>query len=232
MATVTFVWAHALLGSVAWEDEVGLFDWPPAAEFANVVRYDARSYRWPALVDDLLRAGGSGPFVAGGAGMGAATALLAAVRAPRRIQALVLATPPTAWETRAAEGDLYEELAATAERHGPAALAEWVWPAGGPAFVAGSLAAGAAARHLAGMDKKIVPAVLRGAGSSDLATKAEVRGVIVPTLILAWEGDPGHPASTARHLADLMVQSELHLASDLDDVRAWPGRISAFLAGV
>jgi len=82
------------------------------------------------------------------------------------------------------------------------------------------------------MDEKVVPSILRGAASSDLPTRDEVHGVVVPTLILAWTGDEAHPVSTAETLADLMVMSELHVANDLAGVRRWPQLVSDFLGGI
>jgi pimeloyl-ACP methyl ester carboxylesterase len=61
-------------------------------------------------------------FVAGGVSLGCATALYAALVAPQRISALILGTPPTAWETRAAQAALYEQMAALVEARGTAAL--------------------------------------------------------------------------------------------------------------
>lgn len=42
----------------------------------------------------------------------------AALAAPERIDALVLALPPTVWETRDAQADLYENLARLVETEG------------------------------------------------------------------------------------------------------------------
>lgn len=241
-----FVWAHGVLSSVRHEAETGLFDWRCTAGMADLVRYDARghgtgsvqyetrAYRWSALVDDMLREAGDGPFVAGGAGMGAATALLAAVRAPRRVAALVLAIPPTAWKDRSGEADRYQKLAATVERRGPAALITDS-PVGGQApFVSEAVpyCGEACARQVFSMDRRALPAILRGAAVSDLPAREEVRLVIVPTLILAWSDDAGHPVATAEMLADLMVQSELQVAADMDAVRSWPKLVRDFLATV
>jgi 3-oxoadipate enol-lactonase len=77
-----------------------------------------------------------------------------------------------------------------------------------------------------------VPSILRGAALSDLPTREELHGVVVPTLILAWTGDPAHPVSTAETLAELMVMSELHVASDLAGVRRWPQLVRDFLGGI
>jgi len=82
------------------------------------------------------------------------------------------------------------------------------------------------------MDRKAMPSILRGAASSDLPRRDEVRAIVVPTLILAWTGDPAHPVSTAETLAELMVLSELHVARDLAGVRRWPQLVSDFLGSI
>jgi pimeloyl-ACP methyl ester carboxylesterase len=117
----TLVWGHGLLSDRASEDELGLFDWS-ALDGVRLVRYDARGHgassapadpdelRWSALAQDMLAVGeavGASRFVAGGASMGCATALHAAVAAPERVEALVLVIPPTAWETRTAQAQMY-----------------------------------------------------------------------------------------------------------------------------
>jgi 3-oxoadipate enol-lactonase len=232
---------------MAHEDDLGLFDWSGAESVARVVRYDARghggcecahfedrAYRWSALVDDMLRAPGQGPFVAGGASMGAATALFAAVRAPRRVQGLVLVTPPTAWETRPAQAEVYEAAARLVEQRGMPGYVQALQTVGQPRILAEELPESRTIwlRHLRRMDEKVVPCILRGAASSDLPIREEVLAVVVPTLILAWTGDPAHPVSTAEALAEEIVMSELHVASDLAGVRRWPELVREFLGGI
>ncbi|MDQ1373389.1 MAG: 3-oxoadipate enol-lactonase, partial [Actinomycetota bacterium] len=112
-----FVWAHGMTSSMAADDDSGVFDWS-SLEAVRVVRYDAPSHgrspiapsdedhRWDRLADTMLSvadSAGFSTFVAGGASMGAATALHAAALAPERVSAMVLVIPPTAWETRAAQ---------------------------------------------------------------------------------------------------------------------------------
>ena len=232
---------------MAHEDDLGLFDWSCAGSVAQVVRYDARghggcecshfesrAYRWSALVDDMLRAPGHGPFVAGGASMGAATALYAAVRAPRRVQGLVVVTPPSAWESRLEQAEAYEAAARLVERRGIPGYVKALQTAGQPRILTEELpeADNIWLRHVRRMDEKVVPSILRGAALSDLPTREELHGVVVPTLILAWADDPAHPVSTAETLAEHMVMSELHVASDLAGVRRWPELVRDFLGGI
>jgi len=236
-----------MASSRAHEDELGLFDWAPVEDVARVVRYDARghgqteamqyydrAYRWPCMVDDMLRAGGSEPFVAGGAAMGAAVALWTALRAPKRVQAMVLMAPPPAWESRVPDAEQCEKAARMVEARGLPAWADDVRRRPQPRIFADELprAGDVTARHLLTMEEKAVPAILRGAAASDLPTRGEVRSLVVPTLILGWADDPGHPLSMAESLADLLVLSELRVATDLAAIRAWPDLVRDFLTGI
>lgn len=247
MSRCNFVWAHALNSSMAHEDDLGLFDWSVCAKVAEVVRYDARghgscgplqyedrAYRWSALVDDMLRAVPEGPFVAGGASMGAVTALYAAARAPRRVQALVLATPPAAWESRQSQSEIYRSGAELVETRGVRGWVSALKRQPQPRIFAEELpeAQEVWLRHLEQMDERVLPAILRGAAGSDLPSREEVRAIVVPTLILAWEGDSTHPVSTAEILHELIVLSELQVARDLGGIRTWPYMVRDFLDGL
>jgi len=137
MSTRAFQWGHGLTSSMAQEDRAGLALWRRFGDGWEVVRFDARGHgsssgvpgasqcRWDALAADRLAladALGHRRLVAGGASMGAATALHLAVRAPERVEALVLMIPPTAWATRRAQADRYRADADLLERQGPEAL--------------------------------------------------------------------------------------------------------------
>lgn len=247
MGRCTLVWAHGLNSSIAHEDELGLIDWSSVGEAARVVRYDARghgtadaryvdrAYHWSALVDDMLwAAGNEGPFVAGGIAEGAATALYAALRAPRRAQGLVLVTPPAAWDLRQGWADEFASAAAEVEGGGLDSLVQVMRRRPQPPILERELpgAQEIGLRHLAAMDEKAVAAILRGAAASDLPGREEIRSLVLPTLILAWDGDPSHPLETAQALAETLVLSELHVADDLAGVRTWPQVICEFLSGI
>lgn len=243
MEKYPLVWAHGLCSSMAHEDELGLFVCSALSDVMPVVRYDARghgsniggyeerSYRWSAMVDDMLRAA-DGTFVAGGIGMGVATALYAALRAPRRVAALVLVLPPAAWDERSQASAAYEADADLAEMGGVRRLADEVRrrPLSPLLAQVRSDAREVDARHLQAMDPRILAPVLRAAARSDLPRPEEVRSLIVPTLLLAWEGDGSHPVATAQALADAMIQAELQVARDVADTKAWPAAVEEFLA--
>ncbi len=243
MEQVPLIWAHGLCSSMAHEDELGLFQCSALADVMPVIRYDTRGhgsssggyeerpYRWSAMVDDMLRAA-DGPFVAGGIGMGVATALYAALRAPRRVAALVLVLPPLAWGDRASASATYEADADLAEMSGTKRLADEVRrrPVSPLLAQVRADAREVDARHLQAMDPRLLAPVLRAAARSDLPRLDQVRTVIVPTLLLAWEGDPNHPVSTAQALADAMIQADLRVATEVADTKAWPSVVEEFLA--
>ncbi len=204
----------------------------------QVVRYDARghgtaggpddqaAYRWPALATDLLAladALGFDRFVSSGVSMGTATTLHAAVRAPERIEAMILAAPPTAWETRAAQADQYRAGAEFFRGKDPSALAAFLQPP----LVFADRPPEAAIPDIPG---DLLPTVLHGAADSNLPDKGDLAALDQPTLILAWADDPSHPVSTAEQLHETLPNATLHVSSDVDDVRTWTDHIQRFLA--
>jgi 3-oxoadipate enol-lactonase len=74
--------------------------------------------------------------------------------------------------------------------------------------------------------------VLRGAAMSDLPSPEALRQIRRPTLVLAWETDPGHPLSSARLLAHHVRGSRLAVASTSREVRRWPEAAASFLREV
>jgi pimeloyl-ACP methyl ester carboxylesterase len=74
--------------------------------------------------------------------------------------------------------------------------------------------------------------VFRGAATADLPARVDVAKIGVPTLLLAWSGDPAHPESTATQLAELMPKAELVVARTWDELQTWTSRSQAFLADV
>jgi pimeloyl-ACP methyl ester carboxylesterase len=241
-----FLWGHGLTSSIAAERDTGVFRWEEAGGL-DVVRYDARSHgrspvgttaeehEWSALAGDFLAVADStfGPgssFAAGGASMGCATALFAALAAPSRIEALVLVIPPTAWETRAQQADTYLGSAGFLEAKGMEAFiaASRQLPAQ-PAWTAANREV--RYRHLAATSAEGLALALRGAARSNLPSREEVASISVPALILAWEDDPGHPMSTATALQSLLAGARLEKASSAADVAAWPSVVAGFLGG-
>lgn len=236
-----FVWCHGLLSSRAREDRDGLFDWRPVVEQRwRWVRYDARghgesagtnnvaAYSWPELSRDLLGLAdtlGISRFAAGGASMGCAAVIEAALAAPDRIDRMVLAVPPAAWGDHAGQAEHYRANAAylrsQGDDEGLAALEVEVRPPilGNPPNLPA----------VPGAHPEWLPAILRGAAASDLPPPHQVAQLPQPTLILAWDTDAAHPLSTAERLAELLPRADLHVARTMRQIQEWPRLVSVFM---
>jgi 3-oxoadipate enol-lactonase len=150
---------------------------------------------------------GAARFIASGASMGCATALCAAYTAPERIDALFLIVPPTAWETRAAQTDVYNNLARVVEMQGLMALVDMLKQRPLlPQFLVEAFPAWAALhlRHITDLQERMVPALLRGAGLANFPPRDQLQTLTMPTLILACADDASHPLATATELVDLL----------------------------
>jgi 3-oxoadipate enol-lactonase len=241
-----FYWGHGLTSSSAQEAQVGLRPWDGVPDGWEVIRYDARghgastggtdpdAYRWPELAADLLAladALGHERFVSGGASMGTAVSLTAAVAAPGRVDGLVLMIPPTAWATRAAQSEKYRANADLAEEGGLDALVAAELASPPIPIFAGLFDREEMTRARAkALDVRVVPSILRGAAASDLPDPTAIGRLAQPALILAWQGDEGHPVSTAERLRSLLPNADLLVAERLADLAAWPKRVARWCA--
>ncbi|MGN6742033.1 MAG: alpha/beta fold hydrolase [Amnibacterium sp.] len=236
--------AHSLATSRQWEDEAAVFDWTPVtAAGSRLVRYDTRGhgestgepdpeqYRWSFLAGDLLalaaEVSADRPVDALGESTGCGVVVRAALQAPDRFRRLVLAAPPTSFESRAAQAELYLAAAEMIELRGVEAWQRLVSVAP-PAPI---LREGGWTRspHVAVRDR-LVPSVLRGAAASTFPDGAALAAVTQPTLILAWETDFSHPLETAEFLAEHLPNAVLEVARTPDDIRGWGSRAAEFLA--
>ena len=239
------IWGHGLSMNRVGDAGMALVDWDRVP--VTVVRYDARGhgesestpdldgYSWAELgLDQLALADalGIGPYVAAGASMGCGTALHAAVAAPDRVEALVLVIPPTGWETRAAQTDVWEQSAQIIETRGIdffiAARAAVDPP---DPYVGDDERRARQDAFTRSWDPARLAHVLRGATRANLPERDAIATLTVPTLILAWTGDPIHPVTTADELARLLPHAEVHVASTRAEVDAWTDHLAAFLTG-
>jgi pimeloyl-ACP methyl ester carboxylesterase len=243
------VWTHGFTASMASEDVLGSSAFLRGLPGVKLVRYDARGHggsapgkdaqasAWHSLALDLLELADRLELarpVAGGASMGVATTLHAAVRAPRRFAGLLLTIPPTAWETRPAQAALYSGGAALVEARGVDAYLD-------------AMRAAFRANPIPGFDESVQEAMiaalraktapelaqlLRGAALSDLPDPDALRALDVPALILPVRGDPGHPLSTAERLHELLKGSALIVLNDLRELAQQRDAIARFVASV
>jgi cytochrome P450 len=237
------VWTHGFTSSIEMEEATGASALWRGLD-ARVVRYDARGHgrsapgrdeaaqAWPALGSDLLElvtALGLERPIAGGASMGTATALHAAVRNPGAFTGLLLVVPPTAWETRKSQADLYRAGAALIEARG---VEGYVAVARESLRSMPGVSVEMAERMLADLRaKSAVDLVrnLRGAAASDLPDPARIRELDLPALIVATRGDPGHPLSTAEKLAELLPHAQLVVLDDLSQLPQAREELARFL---
>ena len=240
------VWGHGLSRSVAEDDQFPMIDWQRIRRTRRVVRFDARGHgesgplaspvdgAWDRLALDevgLIEALSLPEVVLGGASMGTATALHAALNLGDRVRGLVLTIPPTVWNTRSGQARLYEAMAQIVDEGGvePLIEASAAVPPPDP-FAEIDDFNQLRAASLRRADPKRLAAVFRGAAHADLPGPDAVATIAAPTLILAWSGDPGHPVSTAERLADLLPNAELSVASTLGELFAWTDRVADFLS--
>jgi 3-oxoadipate enol-lactonase len=237
------IWGHGLSQSRALEAATPVVDWSRVR--ARVTRYDARGhgesestsdlsgYTWAALAQDQLALAdhlGIDRYIAAGASMGCGTALHAAVQAPQRIAKLVLVIPPTAWETRAAQAAVWRAAADAIESDGVEGMiaAQATMPVPGP-FASDPDYRERSAEAARSWNANRLARVVRGAAGADMPSRAEISALDVPTLILSWTGDPGHPTETAAELARLIPHAAWHTASTAADLAKWTDRINEFV---
>lgn len=246
---IPFLWGHGLTMNMQVEDVIGIFDWIKVAESVELVRYDARGhgkseatysaddYHWVNLGMDMLALAdkmGFAQFMAGGQSMGCATALFSAFLEPDRIRGLVLVNPPTAWEMRASQTSLYEQMAQLIEAKGVAAFVDLMrqrppipaWqvrerPELVDIFLEAALS----------FEPELLAQIMRGA-NCNLPDRDKLHNLTMPTLILAWPDDPTHPIETAKELHRLLPNSRLIVSAHNKEVETWSQEIHKFLIEV
>ena len=220
-----FVWGHGLTSSRASEDRLPLLDWSAfTGAGRQVVRYDAAGHGETGGPADPPRTSGLSSrstcwrcSTSSGSIASTSAARRWAARPPstppcaRRSASTAWCSsiPPTAWETRAAQAEIYAAGADLAEREGKDAWLAAAAAAPRPAIFADLPPVPPAAD----ISEELLPSVMRGAAASDLPSPDAIAALEHPTLLLAWAGDPGHPESTADRLHELLPNSELRVAS-------------------
>ncbi len=171
-----------------------------------------------------------------GVSMGAASILRILTREPARFEAIALLLP--AW----LDGD-------APDREANARLADTLETPAGAQAVEREVLASDAMRALVGREPRwehVIREQIRRmnapglthalraypSGDAPVANPALLKRVVAPALILAHDGDPGHPAEVARRLHELLPHARLHVAPEplemLDDMHACGLTISGF----
>ncbi len=240
-----FVWAHDAFFSIDDDDLHSLVDFRKLAAAHRVIRYDAvghgRSagvahpgdHTWDSRADDLLQLCERLrlPHVTlGGFSTGAATALWAAHMAPDRVDRLVLAALPNGWTWRAPAAGIQGLLGASALTgitEPIRFLARYLPIPSPPAPSVGAYQA-AHFRRIVTTPRQRYVAALVGAARSNLPAPEELANLEVPTLVLAYPGDPLRPVGTAVRVARALPNAELVIADEQSDVAGWTDLIGEF----
>lgn len=239
------VWGHGLTGSRGLSAAYPLVELKPIERHRAVVRYDARGHGMSSILGDptkgswaelaldqqaLLDHVGFDRVAIGGVSMGAGTALYSALALGNRLEKLVLVIPPTGWDERAAQVKQYEQMAQLVETKGSQALVAAAAKLPPPDPFAGTTDyVDRRAGSLGGANAARLAACFRGAAHADLPPLDAIATIAVPTLVLAWSGDPGHPVSTADQLGATLPNVEVSIATTRGELATWSDQVHAFL---
>lgn len=242
------IWGHGLMGSMTLETATGWFH-PAESQAIRRIRYDARGHgrsspgqsatehQWSCLGRDMLdiahHYAGQPYFALGGQSMGCASALFAALLEPSSVSHLVLALPPTAWDSRPAQVDRYRKMLGLIRARGVSSLVALArqFPTLPPWLNDARPGDNdEALRVMEQFDVNVLQHILEGAMQSDLPSREALNQLTMPALILAWEGDAIHPLTTAERLADTLPAAQLQIISSPAELDRWPGLIDAFLS--
>eukprot|EP01064_Diplonema_japonicum_P010018 TRINITY_DN17395_c0_g1_i1.p1 TRINITY_DN17395_c0_g1~~TRINITY_DN17395_c0_g1_i1.p1 ORF type:complete len:312 (+),score=49.21 TRINITY_DN17395_c0_g1_i1:59-994(+) len=240
-----FVWAHCMGGCRASEEKEGYFNWDDAG-YAALVKYDSRGhgssegseggigYTFKALGGDMVRVAreifAEEPTILGGASMGCAATLHAAVEDPKRVRGLVLCIPPPCYDKRDEKRAFMESLSSSFTKEGGYEKYLAVNRASRPV----GLFAEAGKKHTweppAFISAEHAAHAMLGASLSDFPSQVLLQSLSsIPALILSWEGDSMHPIESAKTLHTLLPGSKLVVASTFTEVQSWPSLVRSFI---
>lgn len=231
-----------MLGSVASDSVFSLVDLAHLAGQLSLLRYDAcgqsisGDYSWDAMTDELIRTADEHQYnsiILGGTSMGAGTALHAAVRFPERVKALILVTPPPAWELRGGVKTLYSKIAEKANKNTiPEFLKRIVQLNADPPEFYEQVYPGTRQRLLEyqlGFEPRYYSQIYNGGAASDFPPREQVAQINVPTLLVSLPEDSKHPVEIAQNLHQLIRGSELLVISDYASYENLQERVSDFI---
>jgi len=238
-----FIWLHGMLNSVESDSDYSLIDFESLQNQLSVVRYNYSDksvngdYSWPALTDELINVLDAQEYdkvLMGGLSMGAGTAIHAAVQYPERVKALILVTPPPAWEIREKVKSVYRKVITktNAERI-PEILKRIIQLNQDPPEYFEKNHPGTKQRlleHRLGFEPQYYTQIYVGGANSDFPSREQISKINVPTLIIAHPDDTNHPLEIAQELNNLIKGSELLVISDYEDYQNLQITVRHFIA--
>lgn len=238
-----FIWLHGMLNSVESDSVYSLIDLEALEDQVSVVRYNYcdksidGDYSWPSLTNELisvLDAQKYGKVLMGGLSMGSGTAIHAAVRFPERVKALILVTPPPAWEKREKIKTVYRKIISKTDGKSiPEILKRTIRLNQDPPDYFEKNHPGTKQRLLEyrlGFEPQYYTQIYLGGANSDFPSREQISKINVPTLIIAHPDDPNHPLETAQELNNLIIASELIVVSDDEDYQKLQTKVRQFIA--
>lgn len=239
------VFGHGLLGSIEQLNE-GQAALDALAARMRVLLYDARGhgksagpedpsgYTWETLGRDmtaLVDFAGDEQAILGGASMGAASALWAAIEQPEMVRALALMMPPPlGHEPMRAQAEkqailALDMLSAMVQNFGLEKSVEIASTF--PGFGATPAEAAERARFLLEQNPLAILHAVRGLLQAPFHDPEAYRTIRVPTLVLAHEGDGLHPVRAAQLLAENIADCRLRVGPEPDYWRTHPDELLA-----
>lgn len=239
---IPLIWMHGMLGSVETDSIYSLVDLHQLSRQVKLIRYNAcdqspdGDYSWPAMTSELsavVNSLGGEKIMLGGISMGSGTALFTALRHPDQVKALILVTPPPAWEVRIPVQDLYEKIGQRARPdHLPEFLKRIIQRNPDPPRYFEEQFPGTREKLLH-LRQNFHPAyyysIYHGGAISDFPEREQLAGLRVPTFIVADPNDPNHPVEVAREVHSLIKGSELHLVSNFNEYQEIQKNVSEFV---
>jgi len=238
-----FIWLHGMLNSVESDSVYSLIDFDSLQNQVSVVRYNycnksiAGDYSWPALTNELISVLDTQNYdkvLMGGLSMGAGTAIHAAVQFPERVKALILVTPPPAWEIREKVKTVYRKVISKMNGENiPEILKRIIQLNQDPPEYFERNHPGTRQRLLEyrlSFEAQYYTQIYLGGANSDFPSREQILQINVPTLIIAHPDDPHHPLETAQELNKLIKGSELVIVSDYEDYQKMQIKVRHFMA--
>lgn len=240
-----FIWLHGMLNSVESDSLYSLIDLHRAAQHAKLIRYDACAksvegdYRWDSMTAQLAKVVESGNLdkvIIGGTSMGSVTSLHYAVNHPEKVKALILVTPPPAWEKRDAVKAVYRKIAKKAHANSiPDFLRRLISITQDPPEFYEQVHPGTRQKlmnYRLSFDPAYYAQIYLGGAASDLPSREQIAAIKVPTLIAALPDDENHPLDIAQELNQLIHNSCLEVISDYHGYLDLQHKVSEFMVSL
>jgi len=237
------IWMHGMLNSVESDSVYSLVDFDQLSRQVQLIRYNACNksisddYTWNGLTNELLRIMESLNYpttLLGGMSMGSGTALFTAIRNPKKVKALILVTPPPAWEIRGTTQALYEKIAQKARPdHIPEFLQRMIQRNPDPPEFFEQQFPGTRQKLLElrmSFDPAYYYSIYHGSALSDFPTREELSQLNIPTFIVGDPNDANHPIEVAREMSKLIPNAELFEVSGYSDYLELQERIKRFIS--